>query len=384
MPRVSKGIVNKIIYFANVRIPTEKAHGIQIMKTCEALAKQGVQVELVVPKRQNKIKEDAFNFYGVERNFKIEKLWSLDFVWLRMPRILKKLAFWKQSATFASSVLWFIRNQRNDILYTRDLLFALVLPKEKLFYEVHWLPEKLRWYHRCAYRRAKGLIVISNGIKNDLLKFGILSKKICVARDAVDLEQFQINVSKEDARKKFSLPAEQKIVIYTGHLYEWKGVDVLAETVKLLPRDIHVYLVGGTDEDVRRFQKKYQAPNLHVIGWQKHERIPYWLRAADILVLPNSAKFRIGAKDTSPLKLFEYMLAGRPIIASNVPAIREVLSEDTAEFIPPDDATQLALGIQAVFNKREIFEERVRYAKSTALKYTWDKRAMKIIGLISN
>ena len=371
----------KIIYIANIRLPTEKAHGIQIMKTCEALAKQGILVELIVPKRHNTIKDNPFDFYGVERNFTIKRLWSLDTIWWPMPAFLKKIAFWKQTATFALNACRHV-HRTSTVVYTRDLFLALVLPKEKLFYEIHWLPERVRWYHKRAYKRAKGLIVISNGIKNDLLKLGIPETKICVARDAVDLKQFQINIGSGAARKKLSLPADQKIVVYTGHLYDWKGADVLAEAVKLLSADIQVYLVGGTNEGIKRFKAAYQLPNLHLVGWRKHAEIPLWLRGADVLVLPNSAKSRIGAKDTSPLKLFEYMMAGRPIVAADLPAIREVLSDDTAELVAPDDPARLALGIKAALERKELSEKRALAAEDRVREYTWDNRARIIIDFI--
>ncbi|MCH7883412.1 hypothetical protein IIA95_03290, partial [Patescibacteria group bacterium] len=68
----------KLIYIANARIPTEKAHGIQIMKTCEAFADNGAEIELVVPWRFNPIKNDPFEYYDVKRVFKIVKIPSLD------------------------------------------------------------------------------------------------------------------------------------------------------------------------------------------------------------------------------------------------------------------------------------------------------------------
>lgn len=374
----------KIVYFANIRLPTEKAHGIQIMKTGEALAQQGVPVELVLPKRHNEIKGDPFDFYGIEKDqFKITRLWSLDIIWWSLPKFWKRVAFWKQSATFAWSV-WRHGRGRQSVLYTRDLILALVLSKEKLFYEVHWLPEKIRWHHQRAYKRVKGLVVISNGIKNDLLKLGIPEKKICVARDAVDLKQFQIKISREAARKRLSLPPEQKIAVYTGHLYDWKGADVLARAAKLLSEDTHVYLVGGTDEDIKRFKKSFQASNLHIVGWRKHEEIPLWLAAADVLVLPNSAKKRIGAKDTSPLKIFEYMAAGRPIVAADLPAIREVLDNDTAELVAPDDPARLALGIKAALERKELSRKRVQAAQEKVRECTWENRVRHILEFISS
>ena len=66
----------KILYFANSRIPTEKAYGLQIMKTCEALAENGVSVDLILPTRKNRPFKgiDVFEYYGVKKNFEINIL----------------------------------------------------------------------------------------------------------------------------------------------------------------------------------------------------------------------------------------------------------------------------------------------------------------------
>ena len=70
----------KLLYIANIRLPTEKAHGIQIMKMCEAFAHEGVNVELVVPRRFNVIKEDPFAYYGVGKNFTTTRIPSFDLI----------------------------------------------------------------------------------------------------------------------------------------------------------------------------------------------------------------------------------------------------------------------------------------------------------------
>jgi len=383
------GQMGQIQYYANVRLPTEKAHGIQIMKTCAALARRGMGVELVIPKRHNEIKDDTFDFYGVEKNFTLKKLWSLDLIWLQVPAFFKKIFFWLQSFSFALRARIQCRCTSTTILYTRDLPLALFLFRtnrthktdktngNNLFFEVHWLPEKVHWYHRLAYNRVKGLVVISEGIKKDLLALGIPKEKICVAPDAVDAKLFGISMNAIKARKILNVPADQTLAVYTGHLYEWKGADVLAAAAEKL-KDVDVYIVGGTKEEVNQFRKKYRAPNLHIVGWRKHEEIPYWLAAADVLVLPNSSRHRIGANDTSPLKLFEYMMARRPIVASDVPAVREILDETMAELVKPDDPASLALGISAALQRTELSEKRTQLAYEKSLEFTWDKRAERI------
>ena len=99
----------KILYIANIRLPTEKAHGIQIMNMCEALANLGHKVELVTPWRFNFIKSNPFDYYGVEKNFKITKLPSLDLV--RFGRI----GFWVQSASFAKIASWYALLKRRTL-----------------------------------------------------------------------------------------------------------------------------------------------------------------------------------------------------------------------------------------------------------------------------
>ena len=90
----------KIIYLANARIPTEKAHGIQIMKMCEAFSDADAKILLLIPRRINWIKEDPFEYYGIKKNFRIKKLPTIDLIPLDF--ILGNLALWIQAISFFS------------------------------------------------------------------------------------------------------------------------------------------------------------------------------------------------------------------------------------------------------------------------------------------
>ena len=100
----------KLIYITNSRFPTEKAHGVQISKMCEAFVKQGIEIELVCPKRKNKIKENFFEYYDIKKNFKLKKLWSLDLV-----GIVPHLGFRIQSLTFAISAFFYLKKYKGLI-----------------------------------------------------------------------------------------------------------------------------------------------------------------------------------------------------------------------------------------------------------------------------
>lgn len=376
----------RFVYIANIRLPTEKAHGIQIMKTCEALAWLGVGVELVVPRRLNRIKFDPFEFYGVERNFKITKLWCLDLISLN---IFGMLGFWIESWTFYRSVKKYIRGQSEAVYYTRDLpvaywLLKSGLPADKqVYYEIHTLPEKAGVRYKEVWNRCNGAVVIGDGLKNELVKQGISEDKILVARDAVDLRMFENLPDKINCRQKLSLPIDKKIVVYTGHLYPWKGADVLAKAAGLLSEEVLVYLVGGTAEDTKKFRKKYDFPNLKIVGWRPPSEIPFWLKAADVLVLPNQASEKISSHYTSPLKLFEYMASGVPIVASNLSSIREILNEKNAVLFLAGDIKELEKAVSFVLQNKDI-SDRISYQSCLDSKqYNWLERAKNIWNLVN-
>lgn len=371
----------KIAYIANVRMPTEKAHGMQIMKTCEALVPRGFEIDLIAPRRKNYLTADPFDFYKVKKNFRIIKVWCLDFLY---ASFLKPFFFWLEDITFTLRAMVYIIFNKYDAFYTRDLLpaFFLSCSGRPVFYEIHTLPKRGLFLHKVAWKKSKGLIAISDGIKKELLTHGVPEKRIIVARDAVDVEKFDIGVSKEECRKKFNLSLDKKIVLYAGHLYEWKGAHLLAEAAGMILPDIEIYLVGGTTEDVENFRKKYTFSNLHVVGWQKPQLVPFWLKAADILVMPTSGNEAIGALYTSPLKLFEYMASGVPIIAADLPSIREILSENEAVFFQSDNASSLVQKIAEGLERMDALRLMAELAKNKAEEYTWEKRAFKIYEFI--
>jgi glycosyltransferase involved in cell wall biosynthesis len=372
-----------ILYIANARIPTEKAHGIQIMKMCEAFAVADNEVELVIPRRINHIKECPFGYYGVRENFKITKLPCLDLIFL--DKYIGHLGMWVESFTFNISVFCCLLFKKVDIIYTRDkFLLPFVLFKKNIVFEVHAFPKNYFLYERFI-KRCKKIITITQGLKNLFIKKEVNENNILVAPDGVDFKKFNISLNKEECRKKLNLPTDKKIVLYTGHLYRWKGVDVLAEASKFLPENYLVYFVGGTEEDIKKFKFRYsKLESIQVIGHRPYSEIPCWLKAADVLVLPNSKKEEISREWTSPIKLFEYMASSRPIVASDLPSIREILNKNNSILVEPDDPGSLANGIKEVLEIPSLSHNISDCALREIKKYTWQERAKKISKFINN
>src|SRR3989338_3124397 len=377
----------KLLYFANSRIPTEKAHGVQLFKMCESFANQGAEVELVVPGRLNRgfKKINPFDYYRVSQNFKIVKLFSPD------PHFLTRLpqgTYIKFQALFF--IIWlffyllFKPKKKDYVFYVRHeyLLPLLNFFSKRVCWEAHNLPRKKELYVK-SWRRCHRIFAITQGLKDELISLGISAEKIFISPDGVDIKEFNLDLTKEQARKKLSLPLDKKLVVYAGHLYEWKGADVLAAASEFLDNSHLIVFVGGTDFDLKRFRPAAEFyQNIFIVGQQSYKKVPEYLKAADVLVLPNSAKSDISKRYTSPMKMFEYMVAGRPIVASDLPSIREVLNQDSAVLVKPDDPKALAAGIDQVLKNQKLSEIISKRSFELVQNYTWNKRAEKIISKI--
>ena len=206
--------------------------------------------------------------------------------------------------------------------------------------------------------------------------------------DGVDLYRFENMPDQLKARQALGLPAQRKIISYTGHLYAWKGADTLVAAAHFLSDEYLICLVGGTPEDVAQMRRFVTEQNLtekvRVIGHIPPTNIPAYLAASDILVLPNSGKQAISRYYTSPLKLFEYMAARRPMVASDLPAIREILNETNAVFFRPDQPYELAQQIQWVVDHPSESESLADQARTDVEMYTWHNRAKRIIEFASS
>ncbi len=368
----------KLLYVANVRIPTPRAHGYQIMKTSEQLAAQGFEVELLVPGKKNVLAQNPFVYYGLARNFSVKKMPALDFLGRRGNLFF----FWLDYAIFLAAFWCGHYSRRADIIYTRDYFLSFCAPLAKLCLEIHDIPRRSKLFSSAA-KRARKIIVITYGLKEELVKRGVAAEKILVAPDAVDLAEFDIDINQDAARKKLNLPPDKKIVLYTGHFYAWKGADILAEAAAFLPPEVLVLLVGGTTEGPADFKKRYgQRKNISILPFQKRETLPCYLKAADILVLPNRRGSAISEKYTSPMKMFEYMAAGRPIVASNLPSLREILNEHNAFLVEPDDPRSLAEGVKALLADNSLAQSLVQKSLAEVKQYTWQERARKIAEFI--
>lgn len=365
--------MRKLFYIANIRFPTERAHGIQIMEMCQAFAGSGLEVELVVPDRHTEIKEDPFAYYDIKGRFSIRKLSCLD--WVGMG----KVGFWIESATFALSMISYSLRQ-GGTFYARDEMMALLLSLvgKKVIWESH-MGHRNIWI-RGLIRRRVPIVVISEGLKELCVRMGAAGERLLVAPDGADIDRFDLPISSHEARAELGLPQDKKIILYKGSLIPWKGAGTLAESAQFInTSDVLFVFIGGTPEDVGAFRKDYGSDvRIDIKGNRPRKETPIYQKAADILVIPNSAKEDISKLYTSPMKLFGYMAGGVPIVASDLPSLREILGESDAYFFNPDDAHSLAKALDDVFADYGAAKQKATRSLEKVRQYSWKRRARAI------
>jgi glycosyltransferase involved in cell wall biosynthesis len=165
-----------------------------------------------------------------------------------------------------------------------------------------------------------------------------------------------------------------------------KGVDVLLRALKeLQPGKVFSgFIVGGPDGD--RLAYEQQADSLGLSGDEvlftgeiSARDVPAALAACDILAMP-FPDFPHYRSNMSPLKMFEYMAADRPVVTSDLPTIRDVLSEDSAVFCIPGDAHSLAQVLLWISGHPEEAEGKAHRAKElVSARYSWEERMRRIL-----
>jgi glycosyltransferase involved in cell wall biosynthesis len=386
----------KLLYFANIRIPTEKAHGQQIVKMCELFAMKKIDVKLIVPRRLNPEykKVDIFAHYKVQPIFVLKKIIIID------PRIILKIIpsyYIKFQLLFfnISLFFWFVFKKINnqEIFYTRDeyLLPLLNLFSKKVIWEAHSLPKSIKFYLPYL-KKSYRLIVLTEQIRKDLINLGVPSEKVLVASDAVDLKIFDIEIYKIEARKILQLPQDKIILGYTGSLQTKgldKGVNDIISAIKLSPfrNDVILVAVGGSQLDIDFYLKiadqQQVKENIIFVPKVEQSKLAIYQKAFDILLMP-FPNIKHYAYYMSPLKLFEYMASERPIIASDLPSLREVLNENNAVFCQADNPQSLINKIKLLIDNQALVMRISSQAKKDVQKFTWENRVDKIVNFIGN
>ena len=354
------------------------------MKMCQALAQAGHEVTLVGRVGKERMK-DLHGYYAVDPCFAVTACPASE----RMGFAVGVLHY------MAASVRRVWAMPRPDLLYSRsyECLVALSPFRIPFVLEAHGSPSTrfmrhaIGWLlHRKGFVR---LVVITHALREEFLRLypGLTHDRITVAPDGADPPPAGDGCG---ACPTFQHREGAVQVGYVGSLGPGKGLEVIVPLAREVEEaDFHV--VGGSEASRREWAERARGVrNLHFHGYVPPFLTNGWRRAMDILTVPNqrSVLYRrasgrhgdIGSW-TSPLKVFEAMAAGKPIVASDLPVLREVLEDgDNAMLVPADSVDAWAQAVRSLANdpgERERLGGSAR--RQLEARYTWQVRAGRIL-----
>ncbi|UOE93870.1 glycosyltransferase [Alkalihalobacillus sp. LMS39] len=365
----------KIVYISNAIIPSRTANSLHIMKMCEAFAKNGNEVILIAPCYENTETgvKNIFEYYDVEEKFKIKKF------------SLPKYRYAFLAARYA-------KKEKADIVYGRFLpgCYISSMLGSKVIFEAHQpitdsrFYSQAMFYHMTKKKNYYKTVVISNKLKDKFLKTfkSLAASEVQVAHDGAN----RIVINNESSQL---CELDKRINIgYVGHLYSGKGMELIND-LSLRMNNIGFHIIGGKEEDILYWKSKLAGrDNVHFYGFKPNKDALSLASNCDILIAPylkvvkgvGKGKSNL-ANWMSPLKIFEYMSLGIPILTSKLEVIEEVLEHrETAFLCDPENMDEWEREIEFIKNNEKEAVRIANNAKEVLFKdYTWSQRAHNVL-----
>ncbi len=371
----------RIHYLWGGKLPSELANSVHVMKMCEAMAALGHAVTLYHCSAPAGVATDAiFERYGIRHRF------ALDY-------IPSRSGWWRHLFGFQAA----LRARRAP---AADLVFSRFLPAGAwtallglpTIQELHVPPATFsERVYLALLLRARGfrkLVVITQALKAQLQR--VVPERhwadILVEADGVNLEEYASAAAQPVPADMAPFTAKRLLVGYIGSLHAGKGAELILPIARLVPQAQFV-VVGGPDEiaaECRRAAAAAGVSNVAWLGFRPNAEVPRYVQACDVLLLPNQHRIMLlGRQDigpwTSPLKMFEYMAAGKIIVASNLPVLAEVLNPGNAVLCEPGDPAAWAHEISGIVSGTLDYSGRARQARRDVERYGWQQRAARCL-----
>lgn len=389
----------KIAIIAPTNIPALRANTLQVMKMAQAFVSIGHEVRLAVPLDTDSKRSVDYRWGDIAHHYGLSNEFQID--WLPTNRKFRKYDFAWRAVQWAR--LW-----KPDFVYTR-LPQAAALSAQRgssTILEVHDFPKGkfgsrlFKWF--LTGEGAIRMVVISKSLALDLDKeYRVPADPLftLILPDGADLIRFSDLPTPLQSRAKLISKLEAYLdqsnshffpdkftAGYTGHLYPGRGINLLLDIAERL-KDMNFILVGGESSDVQRVRETAQnrgLSNVTVTGFIPNAELPLYQAACDVLLMPYQRQVAASSggdisRYLSPMKLFEYLAAGRAICSSDLPVLREILSEEIAVLIQPDDITGWVGALRNLRENPKRWAELAENARQTSSQYSWDSRAKKIL-----
>ena len=376
----------RLVSLCHHTLPSHHTNTQQLIWTTSELARLGHHVEVVYRRSLGNgaaLRERIMNYYGLDTLPD-----SIEFVPVGSEGTRGIL---HEARADVFNIMYARRNKR-ELVHTRDpfaLTLALATGLRCVFetYRVD-INEDARFgpWRAINYNRKNllGIVTHSDLCRRSFIKAGMPEARVMTNYNGYAPAHFTPLLTREAARARLGLGTNDFIATYTGHVDTTKGIHFLVRVAQQIPNVIFL-LVGaapGSEEErtVLRFVEEAGAKNVRLLPHVTPSEVSTYLFASDCLIIPpTAAPFHHHRRTVLPMKTFSYLAAGRPIVAPDLPDLREVLRHnENALLVPPDNVDAAAAAIRlAVFN-RAIGEQLGSVARRDAAQYTWRARAERL------
>jgi glycosyltransferase involved in cell wall biosynthesis len=283
---------------------------------------------------------------------------------------LKPLARLSSVATFATELKHQARLHRPDLIVCYALSTGLpalmtarrhsiplvfhVIDALHTIVPVATLQPIARIFERHIYRRANETLFITEHLRDYAISMGAHVSSSHVLRTGVDLTPPDES-QRAPTRAALGVGDDELLLFFMGWLYDFAGADVVARLLSDLPANVRFLVVGDGDafETLQRLRDERLGDRLILTGRVPFERIPAHLAAADVCLLPFARN--PATEHIAPIKLYEYMAAARPVLASELPGVmRDVPPGNGVCYAPPSQWNPLILQMQDPDRRSEI------------------------------
>lgn len=375
----------KIALITNSRIPSLTANSIQGMKVAQALMQLGHDVRMFAPRETQPVAPELLlTHYGLRLAPPLQLLPSI--------KGLKRLDFIIHAQRAA-------RKFGAELIYTwlpQSAALGLWM-KYPVVLEMHGdvVGQLFGWWLRRFWRAPgrKRMTVTNRALGKALERSAGIpfeNEAVVVAPNGVELERYEDLPGSAEARRQLNLP-EGLTVGFTGHIYAGRGADLMFELAKQMSH-VNFLWVGGTPELVAFWKSKLaeeRVANVTMTGFVEHSRIPLYQAASDVLLMPYSRSISASsgqeiAEVINPMKMFEYMAAGRAIVCADISVIREILNEKNAVFCKAGDTRDWRLAIEALLADESRRLALGAQARKDVEQFSWVKREERVLGGLSS
>lgn len=375
----------KILFICDVDIDNKDAQNIHIMELFNNLCKVA-DVCLLTPKPK-KIKHNLFNIKYVYRLFipplgLISYQISLFFHLYYYCKKIKVDAFYVRQSDFSFMPL--IVSKYFRIPYFVEVN-GLITDEMKMFKKTKLSIAFTKLSEKLGYKHANKIIAVAQGIKDGIIElYSVPDEKIVVIENGANIELFK-PMDQEQAKKELNLDKDINYVCFVGNLAPWQGVEYLiqaAPSILVSCTNIRFLIVGNgpmKNEWIQYAQKLGVYDKFIFTGSVPYEQVPLYINSGLVCIAPFK-KDRIA----SPMKIYEYLACNKPVVASNIPGISDLLNNSGGGIaVTPENPEELADAVIKILKDKKFRENMTEKGRKYILKYhTWENVAKRVFEIL--